>query len=135
MFSDKIITLNNLKENIMTACLDELEVENYIEEEDLENKIKKYISNYFKDKNISDDIDLFSKKYIDLCFVENICSAVDKAYNLIETSGKFKNDNNSPIGEDVKFVIKILNQIRRTVPKEFCAGIFLMHLEIIEELK
>lgn len=99
----------------------------------LDKKIKKYMYAYFEDKATAEDIEIFSKKYINKCLSEDICSAVDKAYLMMKRDGRFQ-ENISPIGEDVRFVIKILNKIRRTVPKEYCAGVFLMHLDLIENI-
>lgn len=108
--------------------------ENSLSREDLVAIVKKYISSYFEDKNISPDVDLYSSRYIDFCLDCDICKAVDKVYCSIEKSGKFEIvSSEHSISEDIRFVIKTLGQIKKQhVPQEFSAGILLMHCEILE---
>ncbi len=127
----------------MSACMDyeienEFEIENnqLISNKELETIISTYIFNYFKDKQIDESIDLYSSRYIDMCAKTNVCQAVDKAYEILEKTQMFETSaDNGFISEDIKFVIKTLNKIRKIVPHEFCAGIFLMHLELVEKIK
>lgn len=91
------------------------------------------IKKYFDNKVF---FDLAKEKYINLCMETDICFAVDKAYESIKNHNLFKSDNSfCPIDKDVKFVISILKKISKTVPKEYSAGIFLMHLEFIEKIQ
>ena len=60
------------------------------DKEYLNQIVRFYIYNYFKDKVASHSVDLFSPKYIYLCMNTNICDGVDKAYRFIEKSGKFE---------------------------------------------
>lgn len=107
--------------------------ENSINHEELCGIVARYINNYFSDKNVSVDANLLSPKYIDMCIRTNICDGVDKAYEVIERSGKFETSSSEhSISEDIRFVIKTLGQIKKHVPQEFAAGMLLMHLEIIE---
>lgn len=99
----------------------------------LERLLPIYISNYFKDKNIPNDVDLVSSKYIDLCINTNICDGADMAYKALERSGRFDSTSSDhSISEDIRFVIRILSQMKRHVPQEFSAGVLLMHLELVE---
>lgn len=107
--------------------------ENSLNHEDLVKIASRYILEYFKDKNVPSEIDLFSPKYIDMCIETNICQAVDKIYAAMDVSGKFNTSSSEhSISEDIRFVIKTLGQIKKHVPQEFSAGILLMHVEILE---
>lgn len=127
----------------MLECLEiddelaELSDDNIDQDKEYLNQIVRfYISNYFKDKVSFNSVDLFSPKYIDLCINTNICDGVDKAYEFIEKSGKFETSSSEhSISEDIRLVIKLLAQIKNYVPQEFSAGILLMHLEILEGVK
>jgi benzoyl-CoA reductase/2-hydroxyglutaryl-CoA dehydratase subunit BcrC/BadD/HgdB len=76
-------------------------------------------------------------RYVDLCVYTDICSGVDRAYEAISKSDMFNNDvhDSGPIEKDVKFVIRILQNMSKVVPQEFSAGILLMHLEFIEKIR
>ena len=116
-------------------CESDLSFENQPKRHDLEKIVPIYILNYFNDKNIFNE-ELISPKYIDLCIDTNICDGVDKAYLAMEKSGKFDtNSSEHMISEDIRFVIKTLNNIKKFVPQEFSAGVLLMHLEFVEGIK
>jgi hypothetical protein len=94
-----------------------------------------YIDNYFKDKPVPEDVNLFSPKYIKMCLEMNICTAVDMAYEAMAKSGLFDSDSaDNAIEPDVRLVIGILRRMKPLVPQEFSAGMLLMHLEILEGL-
>lgn len=96
---------------------------------------KASIERYFSAKNLFSE-DLLSDKYVNLCLETDICSGSDLAYKSIESSSFFKDDVSfCPIEKEVRFVIKILQNMSRLVPQEFSAGILLMHLEIVEGIK
>lgn len=108
-------------------------IENSFNRRELERIVALYIVNYFRDKEIINSSNLISPKYIDMCINTNICDGVDRAYKAIEKSGRFDTSSSDhSIGEDIRFVIKTLGQIKKFVPQEFSAGILLMHLELIE---
>jgi hypothetical protein len=127
----------------MTLCDVEIELDDndiVIEKEydrrELEKIMPFYISNYFRDKTLIFNADLFSPKYINLCIDMNICNGVDIAYAAIEKSGRFEiSSSEHSISEDIRFVIKILGKIKKFVPQEFSAGILLMHLELVEGIE
>jgi len=93
----------------------------------------KHIDNYFLKYPTSCNVDLFSPKYLDLVISTDVCRGVDIAYEAMAKSGRFSSEeSNHSIGEDIRFVIKTLKQIRSVVPHEYSAGILLMHLEFLE---
>lgn len=102
----------------------------------LERCAARHIMNYFRDLPVPDGVDLGDKRYIGLCVDSNICDAVDSAYKVMLSKGVLQSTcGDGTIGEDVRFVIRLLKEIRsKCVPQEFSAGIFLMHLEILEGL-
>ena len=107
--------------------------QNCYDRRELEQIVPTYILNYFSDKSVPDHINLLSPKYIDLCIDKDLCSGIDLAYSALEKSGRFESSSSEhSIGEDIRFIIKILGGIKKFAPKEFSAGILLMHLEIIE---
>lgn len=99
----------------------------------LKGVVAVYIENYFKDKSVPEEVNLFSPKYINMCLEMNICDAVDMAYESMATSGLFDADSeDNAIEPDVRLVIGILRRMKPLVPQEFSAGMLLMHLEILE---
>lgn len=114
----------------------EFTIEKEVDRRELQKIVPFYISNYFRDKDLICDVDLLSPKYIDLCIDMDICRGVDIAYSAIEKSGRFETSSSEhSISEDIRFVIKLLGQIKKFVPQEFSAGILLMHLEFVEGIK
>lgn len=103
----------------------------------LERCAARHIRNYFRDLPAPSDVDLCDRRYLRLCVDSNICDAVDAAYRAMAAGGILQSAcGDGTIGEDVRFVIKLLKGIRaKCIPQEFSAGIFLMHLEIMEGLK
>lgn len=103
----------------------------------LERCAERHIGNYFRDLSVPEGFDLSDPRYIGLCVDANICDAVDSAYKAMSSKGVMQSScGDGTIGEDVRFVIRLLKAIRaKCVPQEFSAGIFLMHLEIVEGLK
>jgi hypothetical protein len=95
-----------------------------------------HIESYFSTFEVPLDIDLTSKKYIDICIDLNICVAVDMSYKAMKSCGRMqKTCGDGTIGEDVRLVLKLLKGIRaKCVPQELSAGILLMHLEILEKI-
>jgi hypothetical protein len=109
------------------------ELENTCNRLELERIVAIYISNYFKDKEIKNSVNIISPKYINSCIDTNICDGVDLAYKAMEKSGRFLTSaSEHSISDDIRLVIKILGQIKKFAPQEFSAGILLMHLELIE---
>lgn len=99
----------------------------------LDHLLPIYISNYFKDKEVPENTNLTSSRYIDLCINTNICDGADMAYRALEKSGRFSSTSSDhSISEDIRFVIRLLSQMKRHVPQEFSAGVLLMHLELVE---
>lgn len=103
----------------------------------VEQSIRRHISNYFSDASIPPDVDIFSRRYLDLCLESDTCGAVDAAYRAMGAMGVFQEScGDGTMGKDVQIVIGILKEIRqKCVPQEFSPGILLMHLEILEGLK
>jgi hypothetical protein len=95
-----------------------------------------YITSYFSAFEVPADIDLKSRRYIDLCLDSDICSAVDSAYKSMKSCGRMQGScGDGTIGEDVRLVLKLLKGIRAScVPQELSAGILIMHLEILEKI-
>lgn len=102
----------------------------------LEASVGRHILNYFRGIPVPPSVNLLDRRYISMCLESNICDAVDAAYKSMESKGVFQNScGDGTIGEDVRFVVRLLREIRlNCVPQEFSAGIFLMHLEIVEGL-
>ena len=99
----------------------------------LEAIASKHIDNYFLKYPPSYSVDLFSPKHLELVITTDVCRGVDMAYEAMARSGRFSSvESNHSIGEDIRFVIKTLKQIRSVVPHEYSAGILLMHLEFLE---
>lgn len=94
----------------------------------------KSIANYFRGAPVPPDVNIADKRYIDMCVESDICSAVDMAYDTMRKNGILQAScGDGTIGEDVRFVIRLLKDIRtKCIPQEFSAGIMLMHLEILE---
>jgi hypothetical protein len=93
-----------------------------------------YIASYFSAFEVPSEVDLKSRRYVDLCLDSDICSAVDKAYQSMKSCGRMQGAcGDGTIGEDVRLILRLLKGIRAgCVPQEFSAGILLMHLEILE---
>lgn len=107
--------------------------------DDLNMLAKYYIDLYFCDKEIDGKpipkSVLHSKQYISYVLNLDICSGMDKIYELvgIEYEGEqmryFERQGQLP--DDVKYVIDMLNDCsKRGIPKQFAIGIFLMYLEL-----
>lgn len=128
----------------MSFCLDQDldDTDDYVDNcekgldrEEIENIARLHIKNYFEDKSVPDGVDIFSPKYIGLCIEMDICRAVDKAYAAMEKCGKFDTSSSDHlIAQDIRYVIKTLGAIRKKVTQDFSAGIFLMHLELVERV-
>jgi hypothetical protein len=95
-----------------------------------------YIASYFSAFKVPADVDLKSRRYIDICLDSDICSAVDAAYKSMKSCGRMQGAcGDGTIGEDVRLVLRLLKGIRAScVPQELSAGILLMHLEILEKI-
>lgn len=94
-----------------------------------------FILRYFAGKDVPQDA-ITEDRYLDMVVDTNICDGVDRAYEAMARSGKFRSsEDEHVIGEDIRYVIKTLRQIRRVVPAEFAAGVLLMHLEFVEGVK
>jgi hypothetical protein len=90
------------------------------------------IHKYFSHMGISEDR-YSDPKYLEMCVSTDVCSGMDRAYRAMEKSGRFADEDSShPIERDIRWVVKTLASMSRIIPKEFSAGILLMHLEIIE---
>lgn len=94
---------------------------------------KSCISRYFYSKNVP-ECEFSDPKYLDLCLKVDTCTAMDRAYEAMARTSRFKDDGSHPVERDVRFVIKTLEGMSRVIPQEFSAGILLMHLEIIEKI-
>lgn len=103
----------------------------------LERCAARHIKNYFHDLPVPEGVDLSDSRYVGICVDSNICDAVDSAYKAMSSKGVMQAAcGDGTIGEDVRFVIRLLKGIRaKCIPQEFSAGIFLMHLEILEGMK
>ena len=99
-----------------------------------ESAALKSIASYFRGLSLPSEANIADKRYIDMCVDLDICSAVDMAYEAMRNKGIFQSScGDGTIGEDVRFVIRLLKDIRtKCIPQEFSAGILLMHLEIVE---
>lgn len=94
----------------------------------------KSIASYFRGLPLPPEANIADKRYIDMCVDSDICSAVDMAYETMREKGILQSScGDGTIGEDVRFVIRLLKDIRaKCIPQEFSAGIMLMHLELVE---
>lgn len=103
----------------------------------LEAAAARHISNYFRGMDLPASVNLRDRRYIEMCVGVNICDAVDAAYKSMRQSGLMQHIcGDGTMSEDIRFVIRLLKEIRaKCVPQEFSAGIFLMHLEIVEGLR
>lgn len=100
---------------------------------EIEAIVSRFISEHFKDKNIPFNVDLTQSRYIEMVLGFDICRGVDAAYEAMDRSGRFDTSSSDHlIGEEIRYVIKTLGQIRKRVPAEFAAGVLLMHLELVE---
>lgn len=102
----------------------------------LEASVARHIVNYFRDLPVPPSVNLLDGRYISMCVDSNVCDAVDAAYMAMRSKGVLQGScGDGTIGEDVRFVVRLLRDIRlKCVPQEFSAGMFLMHLEILEGL-
>lgn len=102
----------------------------------IEISAARHIVSYFRDLSVPPEVNLVDKKYVNLCIDSNICDAVDSAYKSMRSKGMLQEScGDGTIGEDVRFVVRLLREIRiKCIPQEFSAGILLMHLEIMEGL-
>jgi hypothetical protein len=102
----------------------------------IEMSAAKHIVSYFRDLPVPSGVNLVDKRYVGMCVESNICDAVDMAYKCMKSRGSHQGScGDGTIGEDVRFVVRLLRDIRlKCVPQEFSAGILLMHLEIMEGL-
>lgn len=117
-----------------TRFRDELQA---IDRKSEERRASAHISNYFSDLHVPDHIDLCSARYVNMCVDTTICDAVDAAYGAMKANGRLQSScGDGTMSEDIRFVIRLLKGIRaKCVPQEFSAGILLMHLEIVEDIK
>ena len=101
---------------------------------DMEKIAAFHIRNYFSDKSVPCEVDLYSQRYVDTVLGNDICNGVDVAYAAMDRHGMFPEPSNGGhvIEDDIRYVIRTLRAIRHRVPQEFSAGILLMHLEIME---
>lgn len=113
-----------------------LEEASRVERRLVEAAASRHIVNYFRHLPVPDSVNLLDKRYIDFCIESNICDAVDAAYDAMRARGIMQSScGDGTIGEDVRFVVRLLRDIRlKCVPQEFSAGMLLMHLEILEGL-
>jgi hypothetical protein len=119
--------MQTLAEGVRSAEVPELS------RSDMERIVSIFILRYFEDKNIPESVDLCCRRYLDMVIGTNICDGVDMAYSAMDASGRFDTSaSDHLIGEEIRYVIKTLSQIRKRVPAEFAAGVLLMHLEIVE---
>lgn len=102
----------------------------------VESAARRHIANYFRDVPVPEGFDVTEQKYVDMCVQSNICDAVDMAYESLRRKGILQAAcGDGTIGEDVRFVVRLLKEIRlKCIPQEFSAGVMLMHLEIVEGL-
>lgn len=114
-------------------CLEEISL---AERSMVEISAAKHIVNYFRGLDVPEGVNLFEKRYVNLCVDSTICEAVDLAYKSMRSSGVHQGScGDGTIGEDVRLVVRLLREIRlKCIPQEFSAGILLMHLEIMEGL-
>lgn len=99
----------------------------------LEKAALSCIFSYFQDIEVPDFFDFEDKRYVDMCVNTTICDAVDHFYNMASSKNIMQSScEDGKITEDVNFVISMFDLIRsKNIPKEFSAGIFLMHIEMM----
>lgn len=127
----------------MSACFEDVEDVDFLEEEEfcldkteLQSIVSRYIERYFSDKQVPCGTDVLSPEYIDMVMNTDICAGVDRAYEAMQACGKFDTSSSEhTIGEDIRFVIKTLSQIKRVAPQEYSGGMLLMHLDLLEGVR
>ena len=126
----------------MSVCFEDYDVDFSADEDvgldrdELRNIVSGYIKKYFSDKPSPCGKDVLSPEYVDMVMGTDICSGVDLAYEAMQACGKFDTSSSDhTIGEDIRFVIKTLFQIKRSAPQEYSGGILLMHLDILEGVR
>lgn len=106
---------------------------------DVNELSRQYIERFFADREMHcgggiPDYLLFSKYNISLILNTNIENGVKRAYHAIAQAERFPPCVDSGIvPDDVKLVMAILKQCAKVgIPKEFAAGVMLLHLEYCE---
>lgn len=92
-----------------------------------------HLKRYFSKMGVSEGLSA-SQRYVDMCLFADVASGMAAAYSAIAESGKFSaaDEYECSIERDVRFVIKILEKMSRSVPQEISPGMLLAHLELVE---
>lgn len=108
---------------------------------EIEPIIKKCINNYFADKKLHDGrkisktiLDL--PHYLDMVIKTTVSDGVNKAYEIMEDNNfQFSNQNNLIVEDEIKYMVKLIENISKWVPQEFVGGMILMHIELVEGME
>jgi len=101
----------------------------------MKRQAKEYILNYFKDK-VSEDVFLYDERYLNYFIFQDITDICNIIYKEMKEMNIFQSKiGDGSMTEDTQLVIDILKDIKKSyIPKEYSAGILLMHLELVEGL-
>lgn len=106
--------------------------------EDVQTLAKTYIAQFFKDKEMHcggkiPTKQLFTKQTISLVLNSSVEEAIVISYYALEQGNMCEAPPEGQLGEDVKLVLSILDQISgNRVPKEFAGGLLLLYIYFCE---
>lgn len=113
--------------------------------DDLKVLVHHYIDRFFDDKHYHSggpipNKFLHSPRYLNMVMDYDICNGIDFVYGALD--GQFAPlevevlEKKGQLPEDVKYVIGLFDKCAQAgVPKAFCVGIALMHLELCDGYK
>jgi hypothetical protein len=105
--------------------------------QDLKHLVKYYISVYFENKNLPEEV-LYRSEHIDLVLHLDICKGADLFYKTMGTTNETDRvaERNGQLAGDVKKLIYLLNECAKLgIPRCFASGIVVLHLKLCEGLK